>query len=788
MFAASVLLLFPPVESAEEPMQDICDLSAGTIRSVKPGKWSDPATWGGRLPGPADVPVAMHDLVYDQKQGRYAGVIVSCTGSLEYAPSESHAIESTGNVVVYGTLKMRPAAAEMNHTLIFTGIDESKFTGDGMEVLKSDVGLWVMGDGTLDLLGSSKTPWTRTANTVPVGATSFPLKAAPEGWRAGDEIVVVPTNTPSSDGRDWDGVKAQPIDPYIDQFERRRLTGIDGSTVNIDAALLHDSHQQVEAGGGARRWTPEVLNLTRNVKIGGTVSGRTHIYIRSTKLQRIRYVEMQHMGPRKVQPGHARPALVQGRYGLHFHHCGEGSRGSIVEGCAHRDNGSRVFVPHVSHGITMRNNVSFNSMEEAFWWDFQDLTHDTIWEDNVLACVRNNGIDSKSTGMLLGQGDGNIARRNVAIYAHSGDTHSSGAYLWNANNEGVWEFEDNLAHSCGTGLLVWQNTGTDHVIANYDSYHCQTGIVHGAYINSYTYVSGYHYKSPSFNEASSGNANGVVFQDVTFDGGGALPYVVELCDSPVPSFESNKWIRCKFTGYTQEAVRVFTAMEDSNVEKQHKWGDLIHCQFSGRGYRFDNSPYQMKDGFRMRVQPLHGKATQTQRIGQREVHAEIAKFAPGHYGSGRGLRGEYFNGSNFEQPAFSRRDSMVMFQQWSIDRGASPTGVHYRISGDAFSVRWTGRVEAQVDGEHFFMVQGSGGHRLKIGELLLVDSLGQDPATNEEDEALSSKVPVRMKAGEQLPIRLETANRSGARGCTLLWKAPHMNRFQIVPMSQLYTE
>src|ERR1043165_1347883 len=51
----------------------------GTISTVQSGNWSNPATWGGKLPGPSDTPLISsgHTVVYDMASASYAGVSVS---------------------------------------------------------------------------------------------------------------------------------------------------------------------------------------------------------------------------------------------------------------------------------------------------------------------------------------------------------------------------------------------------------------------------------------------------------------------------------------------------------------------------------------------------------------------------------------------------------------------------------------------------------------------------------------------------------------------------------------
>ena len=51
--------------------------------------------------------------------------------------------------------------------------------------------------------------------------------------------------------------------------------------------------------------------------------------------QALAHTEIRHVAPGAI-----------GRYGLHFHLCADGSRGSVVEGVVIRDAESHAFVPH----------------------------------------------------------------------------------------------------------------------------------------------------------------------------------------------------------------------------------------------------------------------------------------------------------------------------------------------------------------------------------------------------------------------------------------------------------
>ncbi|CAA9412988.1 MAG: hypothetical protein AVDCRST_MAG64-2436, partial [uncultured Phycisphaerae bacterium] len=626
------------------------------------------------------------------------------------------------------------------------------------------------------LLGAAKTAWTRAGGSVAAGARKFAVHDA-TGWRVGDTIVIVPTETPPDEGFGWDDATQMPRDPFAPKFERRKVVAFDGGVITVDAPLTHD-HLEVATGTG-KRWTAEVANLSRNVRVEGAPGKRAHVFIRSRRPQSVRYVGGRHLGPRKVQDGRSRPQLVSGRYGLHFHHCMDGSRGSLVEGCAFYDIGNRVYVPHMSHGVAMRGNVAFASMEAAFWWDFQEVTHDTTWDGNLVALVLPNGVDLSSFGMTLGQGDGNVARRNVVAYGHTGDPHNHGAYVWDADNEGVWAFEDNLAHSNRCGLFVWQNTGLNHTIVNHESYNDAVAIFHGAYANAYTYTGGYVYNGRVEVKATSGNSSGVRFEKMTFDGAGRQPFCVDVFPSPATSgVDHNAFRACTFRD-APIAVRMNTfPIGDENTRKHV---DLILCAFDDVASPTSFTPESTPDSS-FQIQPAEGKAT-------RVVHAtgapeEIAPFAPYHYGTGTGLAGRYFNGANFDEPAFARTDPMITFQQWSVDKAASPNGMHHRITGDAFSARWTGRVEPHYTAAHRFRVQGGAGFRLWVDGRLVLDDWRERP----DNADYVDSGPVDLAAGRRYDLRLETFNTAGARGCQLLWTCDAIGRFVHVPQSQLYPE
>lgn len=515
--------------------------------------WSNPATWEGKkVPGPLDTATISTAVVLDIDT-KVAGVVVKPGASLTFAPTRSLKLESTGNVVVDGTLTMRPTGSSV-HQLVFTGVNEEAYVGGGMDPVATDVGLWVVNDGRLDVAGPAKTAWTRLAGDGLQGETILQLDRVPSGWSVGDRVAVSPTLPNASPGTSaWTG------------FSEGTVTALSGSRVTISAPLAYN-HKKV---GGV--WAAEVLNLTRAVRIEGTPTGRAHVFIRSTAAQAISHATLRYMGPRKGG------AKVLGRWPLHLHHCGEGSRGVALDGLVVSDTGSHAFAVHESHGITLRNSIAYNVEEHAFWWDSGDSTNDAVWESCVAARVKTT--DFSVSGFYLGKGTGNIIRDCVAIGAEG----ASGAGIMSPAkvDNGTWTIEDCLAHNNRhAGFKAYINT--DHtdskVVSRLVAYHNRAGIDHGAYLNSFLYEG-----CTLFGNVNGGvqlravsNSQGLRFVGTTFDGAGLAAHGVVNANHVSPGQYPTVFESCTFRGHTVSGLGLI--VPDPAVADLI---DLVACVFEG---------------------------------------------------------------------------------------------------------------------------------------------------------------------------------------------------------------
>ncbi|MGH9858116.1 MAG: G8 domain-containing protein, partial [Acidobacteriota bacterium] len=519
--------------------------AATTLASVKSGNWSDPTVWGGRVPGASDLATITggHTVTFDASTAKVAGVKVNSGGTLAFRTNSSSTLESTENVVIEGKLAMRPANPSVIQTLRFVGVNEKAMVGGGMNVLATDKGLWVMGAGQLDITGSPKTSWTRASAAISQGTASVTLTSAPSGWAVGDEISITPTESPAVGTASYTG------------FDEASITSVNGATIGLSKATTRP-HPKVN-----NAWTAEVMNLTRNVRLEGTASGRAHIFIRSTKPQTVNHAAIRWMGANKAYNGSEPQTEVLGRYGLHFHHNLNGSRGSIVDGTVVRDTGGKAFVPHQSHGITLKNTISYNTWRPAYWWDSQEVTNDLL-VDGAMAAKTQFTDDHKyrMTGFLHDAGNGNTIRNSVSagLRVCGCDKDGSG-YLWpeiSGSNvdKGVWSWDNNMTHnSNGNGLFVWQNTYV-HVVQDYVGYNNgRYGIRHGAYENAYKYVGGALYANVE--GAVEVKANGPFsFENMVWDGGGLSTHLMRTTNGSGESDQPQTIRNVTMRGFTTKAA------------------------------------------------------------------------------------------------------------------------------------------------------------------------------------------------------------------------------------------
>jgi G8 domain len=517
------------------------------------GAWSDPATWGGGVPGAGDaVTIGKGRTVTVDTAARARQVRVAEGGTLAFAEDKTASLELRGNLVVEGALEMVAPNPAVQQAIRFVGVDEGAFRGGGHEVLASDVGLWAHHHGRLNIQGAAKTSWSRTRG-VEAGGRELALESPPVGWRAGDELVVVPSTPPTGDG-------------FADAFDEVKVRSVAGARVALDRPLEHD-HPTV---GGA--FNPEVLNLTRNVRIGGTPDGHAHVMSMAAHKQVVNYAQLQHVGV----------AGAQGRYGLHFHEAGDASRGTQVVGTVVRDAGNHAFVAHASHGVQFKHTVSYDTEGDAYWWDPGPDTDDVLYDFAVAALVTapEEGPDKfRLCGFRMMQGTGNTVRNSVAVGVQGSTTSAGFHWPEEGDPHGEWTFQGNASHNNALhGSFNWQNDSREHDIEDSVFYHNgEYGIDHGAYLNTYLFkgvtLFGNGEAGLNLRAGSRDGDRGLRFDDLLIDGGGVSEHGIVADDHTLPAENGpTQFSRTELRGSTGAAVAMGEAEEpyaidftDSNV-------------------------------------------------------------------------------------------------------------------------------------------------------------------------------------------------------------------------------
>ena len=130
-----------------------------------------------------------------------------------------------------------------------------------------------------------------------------------------------------------------------------------------------------------------------------------------------------------------------------------------------------------------------------------------------------------------------------------------------------------------------------------------------------------------------------------------------------------------------------------------------------------------------------------------------------------GLRGSYFQGTNFEKLVFERLDPKIDFTDKTL---GFPDG-----KADAVSVRWTGYLLVQRDGNYMIISESDDGQKLWIDGKLQIDDWGEHG-------------PQEQRAGLVLrkgfhEIKIDYMNSSGQGLIKLSWDGPGFNNAVIPP-------
>jgi hypothetical protein len=382
-------------------------------------------------------------VVLDEDPPRLAALQIE--GELSFASDQQRELRAgVITVEATGTLRAGTAAAPMSGraTITLDATDTNQSVG-GMGTR----GVLVRG-GRLELHGGAPAvTWTKLDAHAAAGATQLTL-AAQTGWRAGDRVVVTPT--------DWyPDVWAPQAQHDALQRSEQRVLAADASGLTLTLAQ----------GLGAPRWgrmqymtdaglslspgtftkphpdavdrideRAEVANLSRRIVIQGADDalwrdqgfGAQVMVMNRASAVVIDGVEMRRMG----QAGRL------GRYPLHWHLLSYDSSGRelgdatghVVRNSAIWNSRQRCIVIHGTNGVQVKNNVCHDIKGHAIFIEDGTERRNVI-EDNLVTQVR-SPVDAlavsqhEKRGHMCGSAAAywltnpdNTVRRNVAVDA-----------------------------------------------------------------------------------------------------------------------------------------------------------------------------------------------------------------------------------------------------------------------------------------------------------------------------------------------------------------------------------
>jgi ferric-dicitrate binding protein FerR (iron transport regulator) len=331
-----------------------------------------------------------------------------------------------------GVIAMRPGSS-----LEFVGATAEQFIGGGENYdprFAQDYGLWIGGEGVLDIRGTPKAGWNRTGQD--------------STWLGTDEYYITPIEHNEFAVRKW-----------------ARGTDVPQADPRVPAA--------------------EVINVTRDI----VITGPGHIHISSRQPQRIEYVELRNLGISKNF------GPLPSRSVLQICNGGNGTRGTIIRGVAAVDARGRVFVIQGSHGVTLEDCVSVNSYAEGFWSApaiaTNELTITRLCISGV-AMPRTIAPKIQLPAVALAGGIKLSMHDSVVSGAQGGRMSHGFEWLSSADNydwPSVWDFKDNAAHNNhGAGVHLSFSGRAPHHLNGLILYRNSfAGIESGSYSNAIRY-------------------------------------------------------------------------------------------------------------------------------------------------------------------------------------------------------------------------------------------------------------------------------------------------------------
>ena len=303
--------------------------------------WSNPATWGGSVPGTGErVTIDADKSVLLDANIDVEGLVIN--GSLICANRDIN-IRARW-IMVHGLLQCGTAQSPFTNRL------NIELYGNDPNENIMDMGTKVLGamqGGIISLHGEERTSWLMLEGTIEAGANTLTVEGS-TGWRIGDIIAVTST------------------DDNMHHAEVRQITWINGKQIGVNEAFDHRHFGEMQTFANQRRsWSldtrAEVALLTRNIRIHGDEQSEQagfggHIMIMEGAAGFVSGVELYRMG----QTG------ILARYPFHWH-LANNVDGQYIKNSAITRSFSRCVTVHGSHNALVKDNACYDHLGHGYF-------------------------------------------------------------------------------------------------------------------------------------------------------------------------------------------------------------------------------------------------------------------------------------------------------------------------------------------------------------------------------------------------------------------------------------
>lgn len=296
--------------------------------------WSNPATWGGKVPqaGSAVVIPAGQRVLLDVSPPPLQSLEIN--GALAF---DARDLALTAQwILVRGEFRIGAPGWPHTHKATLTLVGDG--FGENVHGLGSKF-LAVAPGATLEMHGEWRVAWAKLGATAGLGATQL-LLAQPMNWRAGDQIVL-----------------AASADPL--QAEARVIRSVRGNLITLDQPLQHQHWGALEGSGPAAvDARADVGLLTRNIVVRGENAGSVDFggFVYGMRGSRVRLdgIELTGLGQRRPP----------NRFPLHLYTDTDPGDAYLCNSSLHHNFQHGILVYRAAHAV-IQHNLLFDEIGQV---------------------------------------------------------------------------------------------------------------------------------------------------------------------------------------------------------------------------------------------------------------------------------------------------------------------------------------------------------------------------------------------------------------------------------------